>query len=106
MYLDKICGESNKEKKEQPKRNVVRPKKWEEKPKSTNSGKGYKYALGKNSENLTNKQKSCLDELRTQYPLMFKGYLLKEGLRKVFHSAKENVESELNAWSSWAADAG
>ena len=89
MYLDKICGEGNKEKKEQPKRNVVRPKKWEEKPKSTNSGKGYKYALGKNSENLTNKQKSCLDELR-----------------KVFHSAKENVESELNAWSSWAADAG
>ena len=37
---------------------------------------------------------------------MFKGYLLKEGLRKVSHSAKENVESELNAWSSWAADAG
>lgn len=98
----RVWREANKEKKEQSKRKVGRPKKGEEKPKSSNSGKGYKYALGKNPENLTNYQKSCLEEIRTQYPIMFKGYLLKEGLRKVFHSEKEKVESELNEWLSWA----
>ena len=51
-----VWREANKEKKEQLKRNVGRPKKGKEKPKSASSGKGYKCALSKNPENLTNKQ--------------------------------------------------
>ena len=103
MNLEKVYGEKPiKRRKNSQNVKIGRPKKGEEKPKSSNSGKGYKYAMGKNPENLTNYQKSRLEEIRTQYPIMFKGYLLKEGLRKVFHSEKEKVESELNEWLSWA----
>ena len=33
---------------------------------------------------------------------MFRGYQLKENLRKVFQCNKENVETELKAQLSWA----
>lgn len=90
------------EKKEQPKRKRGRPKKGEEVKDTKKYGKGYKYALGKNPENLTEYQKSCLEEIRELYPKMFRGYQLKEGLRKVFQCGKETVEKELKNWLSWA----
>lgn len=83
------------EKTEQPKRKRGRPKKEEEVKDTKKYGKGYKYALGKNPENLTEHQKSCLEEIRELYPKMFRGYQLKEGLRKVFQCGKETVEKEL-----------
>ena len=64
--------------------------------------KGSKYALGKNPENLTEYQKSCLYEIKHIYPVMFRGYQLKEGLRMIFQSTPENVEKELSKWLSWA----
>lgn len=88
--------------KEQPKRKRGRPKKGEEAVKQAPGIKNSKYALGKNPENLTEKQQSCLDEIKTVYPILFKGYQLKEGLRKVFQSTFETVEFELKKWLSWA----
>ena len=96
-----VWRESKEGKKEQPKRKRGRPRKGEE-VKTTNYGKGYKYALGKNPENLTEHQRSCLEEIREFYPKMFRGYQLKEGLRKVFQCSKETIEKELKAWLSWA----
>lgn len=102
--MDELRKEVWREKKAQPKpkRKVGRPKKGEEVNKTNRYGKGFKYALGKNPENLTEYQKSCLDEIRHDYPKMFRGYQLKEGLRQVFRSSKETVEQELKAWLSWA----
>lgn len=98
-----IWREAKQKQKEQPKRKPGRPKNGEQvKDTSSKYGKGYKYALGKNPENLTEHQQSCLDEIRNLYPKMFRGYQLKEGLRKVFQCNKENVEKELDAWLSWA----
>lgn len=64
--------------------------------------KGTKYPLGKNPENLTPYQKNKLDEIKHLYPILFRGYQLKEGLRFVFQCGKENAEHELNKWLAWA----
>lgn len=94
---------ANKEKVLQPKKGRGRPRKGEENNHSCKKyAKGYKYSLGKNPENLTAYQKSCLDEIRECYPRIFRGYQLKEGLRHVFQSDSDSVEEELNRWLSWA----
>ena len=94
---------ANKERVSQPKRNRGRPKKGAEIYKANKKyGKGYKYSLGKNPENLTEYQQSCLDEIKELYPKIFRGYQLKEGLRLVFQSEPEKVEEELRRWLSWA----
>lgn len=97
-----VWREARQEKKNQPKRKRGRPRKGEEAKATTKYGKSYKYALGKNLENLTEHQQSCLDEIKAMYPRMFRGYQLKEGLRKVFQCSKETIEKELKAWLSWA----
>lgn len=85
-----------------PKKKRGRPKKGEESKKESSSIKRAKYALGKNPENLTEYQKNKLDEIRKVYPKLFKGYQLKEGLRKVFQCKSEEVEEALKKWLSWA----
>lgn len=85
-----------------PKRGKGRPKKGEERTKKAPAIKGAKYPLGKNPENLTSNQKSKLDEIRQLYPKLFRGYQLKEGLRLLFQSDKENIEHELNRWLAWS----
>ena len=60
--LDELRKELwRKAKTETPKRRRGRPKKGEEVKEMISYGKGYKYALGKNPENLTDHQRSCLD---------------------------------------------
>ena len=88
-----VWREAKQKKRGQPKRGRGRPKKGEEAKATTKYGKSYKYALGKNPENLTEHQQSCLDV----YPKMFRGYQLKEGLRKVFQCSKDTIEKELKA---------
>lgn len=97
-----VWREARQEKKNQPKRKRGRPRKGEEAKATTKYGKSYKYALGKNPENLTEHQQSCLDEIKAMYPRMFRGYQLKEGLRKVFQCSKDTIEKEWKAWLSWA----
>lgn len=86
----------------QSKRGRGRPKKGEKVVKKAPSIKGAKYPLGKNPENLTPYQKNKLDEIKHLYPILFRGYQLKEGLRFVFQCGKENAEHELNKWLAWA----
>lgn len=97
-----VWREARQEKKNQPKRKRGRPRKGEEAKATTKYGKSYKYALGKNPENLTEHQQFCLDEIKAMYPRMFRGYQLKEGLRKVFQCSKDTIEKEWKAWLSWA----
>lgn len=97
-----VWRKARSDKKKEPKRGRGRPKKGEEAHDIGRYGKGYKYALGKNPENLTEHQQSCLTEIRELYPTMFRGYQLKEGLRMIFQCSKERVEKELEIWLSWA----
>lgn len=100
-----VWREAKTSDKAQPKHRRGRPSKGEVRSASNTRadvGKAAKYALGKNPENLTDRQQTCLDEIREKYPRMFRGYQLKEGLRKVFQSTPENVEYDLNCWLSWA----
>ena len=62
-----------------------------------------KYALGKNPENLTEKQKERLAIIQSEDPLIARGHALKESLRQVFklHDA-ELAEEYLDKWISRA----
>ena len=85
-----------------PKRKPGRPKKGEEpQPKESKALKHSKYPLGKNPENLTDYQKSSLEQIQKVYPKLFRGYQLKEALRMIFHTA-EGVEEALKKLLSWA----
>lgn len=87
----------------QSKRKRGRPRKGETvEGKQSTRVKGLKYAIGKNPENLTVKQVSSLDMVKEVYPRMFRGYLLKEGLRQVFKSSPWEVKEELDKWLRWA----
>lgn len=97
-----VWHKAKEEKKERPKRKRGRPRKGEEVRSTVIYGRGYKYTLGKNPDNLTEYQRSCLEEIKELYPKMFRGYQLKEGLRKVFQCSKEAIEKELKDWLSWA----
>lgn len=96
--------DARKQKRSLPKRERGRPRKEEiiVKEKATGQLKFSKYALGKNPENLTPRQESCLDDIKSVYPKLFRAYQLKEGLRAVFRCSSEQVEEELKRWISWA----
>jgi transposase len=61
-----------------------------------------RYALWKNPENLTDRQREKLEWIAKTDPRLHRAYLLKEGLRMVFvlkgHAGKE----ALDRWISWA----
>lgn len=89
--------------KKEPTRTRGRPKKEEVvKSKKNPNGRNMNYTLGKNPENLSEYQHSCLNEVRNYYPKLFNAYQLKEGLRKVFQCEPSQVEVELKRWLSWA----
>lgn len=98
-----IWREASEQDKQQKKHKRGRPKKEEQREeKQGPTIKKTKYALGKNPENLSDYQKSQLDMIKENYPKLYRGYLLKEGLRLVFRCSKETVEEELKKWLSWA----
>lgn len=73
-----------------PKRSKGRPGKDETVVKTNPKlKKSYKYALGKNPENLSKYQVDCLYEVKELYPKLFRGYQLKEGLRIIFQLPKD-----------------
>ena len=64
--------------------------------------KGARWALWHNPENLTAKQQVTLETIaRTNQPL-YRAYLLKEGLRLVFHCGRRRALRELERWLQWA----
>lgn len=61
-----------------------------------------RYALWKNPENLTDKQREKLAWIARTDPRLHRAYLLKEGLRLVFQLKGEAGKEALDRWISWA----
>jgi transposase len=61
-----------------------------------------RYALWKNPENLTERQREKLAWIAKTDPRLHRGYLLKEGLRYVFAVKGEAGKEALDRWLSWA----
>jgi transposase len=64
--------------------------------------KGARYALVKNPENLTDKQKARLSTVETLNRPLFRAYLLKEMLRLVFATKGDEGIELLARWLAWA----
>jgi transposase len=61
-----------------------------------------RYALCKNPENLTDRQQLKLDWIAKTDPRLWRGYLLKEGLRAAFAAKGEAGKEALDSWIAWA----
>lgn len=61
-----------------------------------------RYALWKNPEHLTHRQREQLEWIATSHPDVYRAYLLKEGLRMVFRLKGEAGKEALDRWTSWA----
>lgn len=65
--------------------------------------KGSRYALLKNPEDLTEGQSATLAGISSAGGALWRGYLLKEGLRGVFRAGSaDEAEALLGRWLSWA----
>jgi len=64
--------------------------------------KGSRFALWKNPENLTTRQKAKLDWITANEPGLWRGYQLKEQLRHIFRLPADEAPAALDAWISWA----
>jgi transposase len=64
--------------------------------------KGARFALWKNPENLTARQELKLASIRRLNEPVFRGYLLKEQLRRVFRIGGELGKTMLGEWLQWA----
>lgn len=62
-----------------------------------------RYALWKNPEDLTTKQKDKLAWIAKTSPVLHRAYLLKEGLRYVFAVKGQAGREALDRWLSWAS---
>jgi len=61
-----------------------------------------RFALWKNPENLTARQRARLTWIAETDPRLYRAYLLKEGLRLVFKLPYEQAVEALDDWLSWA----
>ena len=61
-----------------------------------------RYALWKNPENLTDRQRVKLEWIAKTDPRLYRAYLLKEGLRTVFKLPADQAGEALDSWVAWA----
>jgi transposase len=61
-----------------------------------------RYALWKNPENLTDRQRVKLEWIAKTDPRLYRAYLLKEGLRTVFKLPADQAAEALDRWIAWA----
>jgi transposase len=61
-----------------------------------------RYALWKNPENLTTRQRAKLAWIAKTDPRLHRAYLLKEGLRLVFQLPPDEAPDALETWIGWA----
>jgi transposase len=61
-----------------------------------------RFALWKNPENLTSRQRAKLDWVAKTDPRLHRAYLLKEGLRLVFQLPYDEAVDALETWIGWA----
>jgi len=64
--------------------------------------KGARFALRKNPENLTGRQRGKLADVQKTNQPLYRGYLLKEQLRAFYRVPTEHAEDMLDAWLRWA----
>ena len=64
--------------------------------------KGARYALWKNPENLTGRQRSKLAEVQHTNRRLYRAYLLKEQLRQIYRLEPGPAITLLDAWIAWA----
>lgn len=64
--------------------------------------KGLRFPLLKNPEDLSGGQAAALGELRRTGSALWRGYLLKEGLRAVFRAGPGEAVDALDGWLAWA----
>jgi transposase len=64
--------------------------------------KGARYALWKNPENLTGRQKAKLAEVQHTNRRLYRAYLLKEQLRQIYRLEPGPAIALLDAWIAWA----
>jgi transposase len=61
-----------------------------------------RFALWKNPENLTDRQRVKLEWIAKTDPRLYRAYLLKEGLRTVFKLPVDQTAEALDRWIGWA----
>jgi transposase len=64
--------------------------------------KGARFALWKNPERLTSRQKRKLSQIKQTNEPLYRGYLLKEQLRAIYRVPTEHAPALLDAWLAWA----
>jgi len=64
--------------------------------------KGARYALWKNPENLTDRQKLKLADVQKTNQRLYRAYLLKEQLRQIYRVPAEHAIGLLDHWLQWA----
>jgi transposase len=64
--------------------------------------KGARFALWKNPEHLTHRQKAKLSTIKQTNEPLYRAYLLKEQLRAIYRVPTEHASALLNAWLAWA----
>lgn len=103
--LDALRREARREARRapRPKRGRGRPRKGEEAPADpAKEVRGLRLPLLENPEDLTEGQASALGALRRSGAALWRGYLLKEGLRAVFRARPADAAGLLDRWLSWA----
>jgi transposase len=65
--------------------------------------KGTRYALWKNPENLTRRQKLKLAQIQKINQRLYRAYLLKEQLRQIYRLPAKAAIKLLDAWLAWAS---
>src|SRR5215212_1686310 len=64
--------------------------------------KGARFALWKNPENLTRRQRARLASVQQTNRRLYRAYLLKEQLRAIYRVPTEHAGALLDAWLAWA----
>jgi transposase len=64
--------------------------------------KGARFALWKNPEHLTARQRLRLAQIKQTNEPLYRAYLLKEQLRAIYRVPTEHAGALLDAWLSWA----
>jgi transposase len=64
--------------------------------------KGARFALWKNPENLTRRQRAKLSAVQQTNRPLYRAYLLKEQLRQIYRVPTEHAGALLDAWLAWA----
>lgn len=72
-------------------------------PRTGNPIKQTRWALWKNPENLTDRQRHQLEWIAGNHPSLWRAYRLKEALRYVFKVKGDEAKTALDRWLMWAS---